>query len=214
MIESVETTTVEPAKLQLSEKDEARFWARVDKREPDECWLWKGSKNKGGYGQFNLPRKQDGAHRISFQLHHRLLKPREHALHKCDTTACVNPFHLFAGSHLDNIADMVAKGRRPRGDAHHLRRHPEWAARGDKNGSRTHPERLRRGDDHYARKHPERVARGEARGTAKLTDEKVIEIRRRYAAGGVTHKELAAKFGVIRANIGLIINRKTWSHIP
>ena len=54
---------------------------------------------------------------------------------------------------------------------------------------------------------------GEACGTAKLTNKKVLEIRERYAAGGVTQQALADEFNVARSLISLIVNRKNWTHI-
>jgi hypothetical protein len=52
------------------------------------------------------------------------------------------------------------------------------------------------------------------RGTTKLTEEQVTEIRRRYAGGGVRHTMLAAEYGVSESNIRHIIRRNTWKHIP
>lgn len=54
---------------------------------------------------------------------------------------------------------------------------------------------------------------GEANGLAKLTAEKVLAIRRRYAAGGVTMQALADEYGVAITNISSIIGRKTWKHV-
>jgi predicted transcriptional regulator len=48
---------------------------------------------------------------------------------------------------------------------------------------------------------------------SKLTEAKVIDIRARHAAGGVTQKQLAAEFGVCFQLISLIVNRKIWRHI-
>lgn len=60
---------------------------------------------------------------------------------------------------------------------------------------------------------PERGARGERAGGAKLTAEKVKEIRRRYAEGA-TLKGLAAEYGVRFTNVHMIVQRKTWKHVP
>jgi len=72
---------------------------------------------------------------------------------------------------------------------------------------------MARGDKNGARTHPERVPRGEAVGNSKLTAEKVTKIREIYAAGGATQMDIAAKFGVDRALVSYIINRKIWKHI-
>jgi hypothetical protein len=58
-----------------------------------------------------------------------------------------------------------------------------------------------------------RHVQGDRVGTAKLTEANVLEIRRRYAAGGVTQKSLAAEFGVKPPAIQAIINRRKWRHL-
>lgn len=55
---------------------------------------------------------------------------------------------------------------------------------------------------------------GENHASAKLTEQQVIEARRRYAAGGVLHRELAAEYGVAAAVMGALLRRKTWKHLP
>ncbi len=57
-----------------------------------------------------------------------------------------------------------------------------------------------------------RTAKGERHGMAKLTAPEVEEIRRRYAAGGVGQKRLAAEFGVSQRLIGKIVNGELWRH--
>lgn len=56
------------------------------------------------------------------------------------------------------------------------------------------------------------MAHGETNGRAKLTAEKVREIRRR-AKAGETYKTLAAEFGVAQSNISHIISRRNWSYV-
>ena len=55
--------------------------------------------------------------------------------------------------------------------------------------------------------------RGERVAGAKLENDDVIEIRR-LRKGGATEMELAERYGVHRTSINLIINRKTWAHLP
>jgi hypothetical protein len=54
---------------------------------------------------------------------------------------------------------------------------------------------------------------GESHGRAKLTNEQVREIRRRYEVGGVTLKALAAEFGVGISAVGRIVRRESWTHL-
>jgi hypothetical protein len=98
-----------------------RFWPKVQKT--DTCWLWTGTNNgssndpsrKWPYGQ--LRDKVDGkwvrkqSHRISWELHNGPIPKGLWVLHRCDTTLCVNPDHLFLGTPKANTSDMVSKGR-------------------------------------------------------------------------------------------------------
>jgi len=56
--------------------------------------------------------------------------------------------------------------------------------------------------------------RGEAHGSAKLTTEQVIEIRKRYSVGGISLEQLGGNYGVSTSLISLIVNRKLWAHLP
>lgn len=81
------------------------------------CWLWTGTLFWDGYGQFNYvvdgKWKKARAHRISYELHKGQFDSRLSILHRCDMPSCVNPDHLFCGTHAENMQDKVQKGRAP-----------------------------------------------------------------------------------------------------
>ena len=130
------------------------------------------------------------AHRYSWEL---LVGPIPDGLilcHHCDTPLCVRPDHLFAGTHVDNIRDMFAKGR---------------------NGDPTN-KTLVHGIAWQARYGNRRQGKGEQLWNAKLTADQVRQIRRRRA-DGETLKSLGIEYGVALSLIGRIAQRKAWKHV-
>jgi hypothetical protein len=104
----------------MDEKTIARFWIKVDKRGPDECWPWLGRPNGTGYGCFGANKRTCNAHRFSYILHAGIAQDDIAGLdvrHSCDNPACCNPRHLTLGSRKQNMADMIERGRLPRGSA-------------------------------------------------------------------------------------------------
>ena len=134
------------------------------------CHIFEGRRDGHGYGQIKDKGTPVLVHRWIWQQANG--KTSKQVLHKCDNPSCVNIDHLFVGTHADNMADKVAKGRSkgvPRG---------------------------------YAHKRP----------MAKLTNEKVVEIKK-LLARGYRQCDIAKDFGVSRNIICDIAIGNTWRHV-
>lgn len=91
----------------------ARFWAKVKRADAKDCWTWTGQTNGRGYGQFYVIRlRRVRAHRFSWLMSRGEIPAGLEVCHRCDNTRCVNPDHLFLGTHRDNHLDSVRKGRK------------------------------------------------------------------------------------------------------
>lgn len=93
-----------------------RFWQNVDKSDPDKCWPWTSGKFSNGYGRLYFQGSDVGTHRISWLIHNGPIPHGLWVLHKCDNHPCCNPDHLFLGTRIENISDMVSKGRQNKGE--------------------------------------------------------------------------------------------------
>jgi hypothetical protein len=155
---------MKPLASDLTHAQIESFWRRV--KRADGCWLWTGARMSKGYGTVSFWKRHRLAHRIAWALTHGEPRPGLDICHTCDVRACCNPAHLFDGTRLDNVRDMLQKGR------------GRWVA-----------------------------TKGEANGSAKLTEDAVLEIR---ATRG-ENKRLALKHGVGLTTIKAIRNRTAWA---
>lgn len=88
-----------------------RFWSKVRRGAPTECWEWTGPKHRQGYGHFYLNGGNQLAHRVAYALTSSTDPGDGTVCHSCDNTSCVNPAHLWLGDQADNVHDMLRKGR-------------------------------------------------------------------------------------------------------
>lgn len=168
------------------------FWDRVDRSGgPESCWPWTGPQRRG-YGRFFGRKRDERAHRVAYEL--TFCKTDCEALrHDCDNSICCNPYHLILGTHIENRADCVRKGRHARGNSHGFRKNPTASGIG-----------------RYVSAHLE-LFRGVRNGRSKLSDDDVREIRRRSDIK--SRSELAMEFGVSNQMICRIVLRQSWTHL-
>ena len=132
---------------------EVWFWPKVEVGGPDDCWPWKLSRWKRGYGYLRRGGKALTASRVAWELTHGPIPSnadgsKRWVLHRCDNPPCCNPAHLFLGDAQINVDDMIAKGR-------------AWFSPGA----------------------PGRTHEGWVNGASKLTSDGVRSIRKRHAEG-------------------------------
>lgn len=174
-----------------------KFWARVDKRGPDECWPWIGGHDNGdGYGRAYDGKRTRQAHDIAWELSTgKKLRRGRLVRHTCDNPPCCNPRHLLEGTHRDNFHDSLARGGKRIPYLHFpvpLHRRPT----GERHGTHTHPES---------------IARGERAGNSKLTRRRVAAIRRVREREGLSYPKLARRFRMSVSQTYRIVKGESWA---
>lgn len=100
-------------------KTPEEFWQSVSIGHGSACWSWTRAVHTSGYGWLRWRGTERKAHRVAWELINGPIAGADEyhgvcVLHKCDNRKCINPEHLFLGTHAANMADMVSKGRASR----------------------------------------------------------------------------------------------------
>ncbi len=105
----MKTTSYDFATNPLTETDQQRFWAKVQKT--NTCWLWVGACMMNGYGLLTIHGKNMLAHRMAYYLINGVMTEK-YLCHSCDVRNCVNPAHLTPGTQHDNMKNIYQSGRK------------------------------------------------------------------------------------------------------
>jgi hypothetical protein len=164
-----------------------KFWSRVAKtNNENDCWNWVGASNNIGYGRFHNGKKLVYPHRYSYELKYGDIPFGMLVCHSCDNPSCVNPNHLWIGSHKDNSQDMINKKRGRNG------------RRGGKGNEKYYKFKI--------------ILQGEIHPLSKLTDKKVKEIKIRLK-NGERNIDLAKEYKVSATLIWMIKKGISWKHV-
>ena len=198
-----------------------RFWSKVDRAEPDQCWLWQGAPDKRtGRGSFSILGFSMSAPRAAYLIAKGAVG-NLFACHSCDNPRCVNPAHLWLGTNSENIRDAVNKGRVKRARRTHC-----------PSGHKITPDnrltRYRENTKYYICKICDRaskkryrdrnpsagpgIPRGSKKPSAKLDESSVVVIKALFEDGR-SQRSIARQFGLSQATIQKIAAGKTWTHV-
>lgn len=166
----------------------ALFWSKVNKDgDSNACWNWTGVKDHHGYGKFGIGRcgstaRMERAHRISYAIVFGAITAGFCVLHKCDNPSCVRPSHLRLGTQLENVDDMIFKGR---------------VASGERHNSKTKPLS---------------IAHGERKPNSKLTRRDVLAMRFSWKLFGLTIASISRCFSISDRAAADALKGKNWKH--
>lgn len=203
--------------LELTEQEKERFWSKVQKSEG--CWICSANPS-GIYARIQINGRMWCAHVISYILANGGLEEGKKVCHICDTPRCVRPDHLEAKTHAENMRDMVSRNRhRPRfgldnnlgklsdGEVREIKAHLQLKTRTIKELAAIY---------RVSFQAIYRIGRGQARGligggtpvinlrpVRHLTEQDVLEIRRRVASGE-RQRRIADDFGIWQATVSQI----------
>lgn len=110
------TTCSQECRLNEKRRAQLDFWSLVDRTDKDGCWPWIGGIDTNGYGFFEQDGKHIIAHRRAYELTNGTIPlgigyHGTEIRHECDNPPCCRPSHLVPGTHMDNMIDMVSRGR-------------------------------------------------------------------------------------------------------
>lgn len=88
---------------------ELRVLRKTDQRA--RCWTWLGAVARFGHGSFRYDGRTRVLHRLVYEWTFGEIPAGQVVRHTCDNPRCINPAHLVAGTQLDNVRDMVSRGR-------------------------------------------------------------------------------------------------------
>lgn len=219
--------------MYLTERDIARFWNKVDRRWPDECWEWMAYRDSDGYGVFDQGGRPYGAYWISLILHTGRCYEELMACHTCRSRSCVNPAHLYWGTAADNVRDAMEQGTQrflcgedsPQArltgedvfsirDAYASGKVSQSVLAERYGVSQTEISNIVRNvhwkDDLYAPRQDSFRRFGEKNSRSKLTWEVVREIRRLHESKACRISDLARIYGLTESGIQKIIYRRSW----
>jgi len=144
-----------------------RLMLNIERITETGCWIWLAYCNADGYAIIKYDGKPVQAHRLAYKAFIGDFSASLQVLHRCDVPCCLNPTHLFLGTHADNMRDRESKGRA------------------------NHP-------------------RGNLSGKSKLSETKVVEIKR-MLKNGSDYAAIARIYSVDRRTVYDIAIGRTWS---